>query len=1159
MSFFGNSTQAAQTEKTPDLTAYNILPQNTSQASQDVLIPYFAGIQRIATQWIAPAMNVNTTEVKSSGGGGKGGGGGGGSGQFKYFADLASIVAMGPADTLYMIIVDNTRAFSGLVQNSGAEYVVVSMGQWGNMRLSWGNPNQNPPSAFSYAGQNPMGGQRGKIRAEFPQLYFGSVGKTSAPTIELVLERCPDVPGYAHGAPQIKLSSYGVNPIAVIYEIMTNGRYGLNIPASKFDITYIQGRINALAAASVWLSPIYTNQQPVRSVIQDICQYFDGFVRKVNGLIQIGYYTHASTTGSGAPQLNMDAFLPPGVKFKPVGYSGTINEVLMTQLNSTNYFIQNSVRAADSASRLLTGQPRNVQIDRPFLTAPSLAQAYVEEYLRFNSQPLVTGSGDVKKEAMYTINVGDLAQIEAGDFGAQVLCRITGKTIGADNTGKCGITFEQERGTYDSAYSQPPIYPADNNVYINPAQITKALIVQLPTGLRNKSAIEVAVLAQRQSPTDYGFVTWVSSDDLIFDSTNTASSFAVFATLISTARGNATAGVLDSTGFNISMVGIDKAVGVTHTQALANVTLIFIDKEIMSLETLTALGGNNYHVTAIRGVYGSLVAAHSSGSVWIQNRRAIVPIAWDVFALSSTFYFKLQAFTHFTVFDLSTASTFAFTVGKINASLIGPKNLTVGTDGVRVIFNWQLDPSPQVFGYEIRYGIQGSNWQQATIAIDGIRSAHTVSMIVPPGPWTFYVTSYDEFFNYSANIAQANFTVPSLFTLVEENYGNAQHVIDIGGQIDDAYGSTGSTFTNCFVHPTAYVLVPIDGAAATGNDFNLFDNFVVTPPALCTITTPVLDSLGSGTSIRSSISVYEYLWGFSGVAAAGLDLIVSLAPQWDNSTIVNGYIHPTAYCIVPTSSRLANYVPTSGTGFEMFDTFVLDPVIPTTVTFVQDIGLIGPLLATLTTAIEPGPEEAIPNSSATISCSNDNVTYTQLATGVGTISGTTLARYVKYQAQINDLVNVGIITGLTADTLVAPEIYWTSIEGQMRTSPDNITFGPWQQVQSNFVSDRYIQYMVSWNPYGGAWPVGVSSIWMLLDSPSSIQQGLAKTVAIGGTTFTFSPPFRTQLPPVQVTIVGSVALFPIVVSQSLTSFMVKVFSQAGTDVGGIINWRAEGV
>jgi hypothetical protein len=592
----------------------------------------------------------------------------------------------------------------------------------------------------------------------------------------------------------------------------------------------------------------------------------------------------------------------------------------------------------------------------------------------------------------------------------------------------------------------------------------------------------------------------------------------------------------------------------------------------MSLEVFTALGNNLYYCTAIRGVYGSTVQFHDAGAqAWFIYRANIRPLAWAPFIPGNTYYFKVQTYTQFNTFDLASASTFAYTIGSINAALLGPTNLVVGSDptDTYVIFNWVNDSSPNVAGYEIRYGVIGTNWQQAKIAIRGVSSSHSVTLVIPPGEWTFFVTDYDSFFYYSPNILSQNFTVKKLFTLVEINYGEIEHFVDteFGAIIDDNWGDGNSTFVNCSVHPTAYVLVPVDQALASfvpagGDGFEAFDQFVVSPPSLCTFITPVIDSLGQDTNIRSSIAVYEYLWGFSDSPFSGVDFLRSLPPQWFNAVITNGYIHPSRYSVVPKSTRLASYVPSGGDGFETFDNFVLDPFATTDVSFTQDLLEFGPVNMTLSTQFNNGPEgTGNVISSVGISYSSDNIHFVAapVTGGAGTISATAVSRYVNYSAHLDNSENPGTIASMTVDSLLAPDNYWVPINGQIRTSRDHVTFSDWQEVHSTFTPDRYNQYKVEWSPYGGIWPVSISSVWFLLDSDTTTQKAVARPVTVGGTTFTFSPAFRLQLPTIHVTLVSPGAGFPIITFQSLTGFTVKVFNQAGIDVGGTINWIAEGV
>ena len=166
---------------------------------------------------------------------------------------------MGPGDRLTNVIINNSMAFSGSI-DKGSNEVDVNLGQWGTMRLSWGADDQGPPGLINL-GPYKFGGQRGKIRCVFQGLYFGVVGSTSVPTVELVIERCPDVPGFPHGDQRLIRKGSGVSPIAVIYEIMTNVRYGLGIPSGKFNIPYIQDQINKLFFNFIWISPFDSNNR----------------------------------------------------------------------------------------------------------------------------------------------------------------------------------------------------------------------------------------------------------------------------------------------------------------------------------------------------------------------------------------------------------------------------------------------------------------------------------------------------------------------------------------------------------------------------------------------------------------------------------------------------------------------------------------------------------------------------------------------------------------------------------------------------------------------------------------------------------------------------------------------------------------------------------
>lgn len=89
---------------------------------------------------------------------------------------------------------------------------------------------------------------------------------------------------------------------------------------------------------------------------------------------------------------------------------------------------------------------------------------------------------------------------------------------------------------------------------------------------------------------------------------------------------------------------------------------------------------------------------------------------------------------------------------------------------------------------------------------------------------------------------------------------------------------------------------------------------------------------------------------------------------------------------------------------------------------------------------------------------------------------------------------------------------------------------------------------------------GVAKIIGFLPTVDNIEfiQSAQVVVAAGGATITFPQPFHV-VPQVTATAVGTTALYPVLDGITATSFFVRVFDAAGTNVGGTIIYQAKGV
>jgi hypothetical protein len=145
-----------------------------------------------------------------------------------------------------------------------------------------------------------------------------------------------------------------------------------------------------------------------------------------------------------------------------------------------------------------------------------------------------------------------------------------------------------------------------------------------------------------------------------------------------------------------------------------------------------------------------------------------------------------------------------------------------------------------------------------------------------------------------------------------------------------------------------------------------------------------------------------------------------------------------------------------------------------------------------------------------------------------------------------------------AEVLVGPSAYWTSVVPQLRTSPDGLAWGAWQQIPSTFTAMQYLQFSINWSLTGAPWPFGIESVWLLTDGSPITQTGQVITVA-GTASVVFVTPFR-QVPVVTAVTTASSSVLVSVVSQNALGFSVDTWaSGSGTATNATVNWSATGI
>ncbi|MDD5262370.1 MAG: hypothetical protein PHD76_11050, partial [Methylacidiphilales bacterium] len=189
-------------------------------------------------------------------------------------------------------------------------------------------------------------------------------------------------------------------------------------------------------------------------------------------------------------------------------------------------------------------------------------------------------------------------------------------------------------------------------------------------------------------------------------------------------------------GLQVSMTGLDAAtIDTISSQDQANDTLLaFVNGEIMSIGTVTPLGGGVYKLFPLRARFNTSQQNHAIGDeVWLIRRDQLKALTNTSFVAALTRYFKLQPKTLRATVDLSLCSAinYSFTGNGLGAvaGLALTTAASLQTDGsilAKVFASWTAFTDPEVALYEVGIQPAGGTWDNKTV------SSNTADWVVLP-------------------------------------------------------------------------------------------------------------------------------------------------------------------------------------------------------------------------------------------------------------------------------------------------------------------------------------------------------------------------------------------------------------------------------------------
>ena len=707
MGFWGNTNAQP---KEPKKFA-NISNDQINSNQQAVPVKYLAGRAYVAGDYITPAYNPLAKPVKTQTGKGESSTTG-----YKYFADFALMFCTGgrrPVDAVYKVIVDSDIRWTGTVTRGAADYETIAVDGLGTIYLYWGSETQaidatllspravpggstdpndsttwpeNPSTGGAPVHQlmaagdpNPYSGHydkhpayRGQCYAVFKKWCLGR-DRTSVQNIQLELARgCPFFASF------VAADQSGVNPVAVLYDWLTDTRFGMGLADSQLNQQSFLDAYNALESGSVGparISPLISSQDDFRQAVAQLLEYYDGWIRRNGTVIEAGVWRRGTDIVSVATLTDDDLLQDP--ELEPQGWGPTFNEVTVTYKDKDHHYNDYVQTHRDPNNFRIVGGPRATTLARPWITDVDIAKAYAKVAGAAMAMPFASGTLTVKREWLTNNAVlpGVVFTYSSAFYGLSFLMRLQEIEYPADNAAEAALTVEWERSKWPAMFI-PPGFQGPGGFVSGPRAIWKSGMNEIPYLLADHQFVtQLVPFAVRGNVEVQGYRIWVSLDGgstyQVMPSAASTSQFGSFG-LVASAVGTGDATI----STNLYGIDLDDVVSQTSPEQLDDTLLVMIGGEMLSVGTVSALGAGLYTISVLRGRYGTTAGAYSIGTpMWFIFRDRLKLLDNAQFTPGATISYKYQPFTADQDYDLASITPSTYTIvgfGTVPTPVLSP-------------------------------------------------------------------------------------------------------------------------------------------------------------------------------------------------------------------------------------------------------------------------------------------------------------------------------------------------------------------------------------------------------------------------------------------------------------------------------------------------------
>ena len=469
---------------------------------------------------------------------------------------------------------------------------------------------------------------------------------------------------FAGTAPNSPTDGLDADPSLVVYDILTNSRYGAGVPSS--NIGSLSTYKDYCLANGLWISPAYDSQTSCQSIIDDIAKATNSAVVWSSGLITLVPYGDTAITANGY------TYTPPASAL----YSLTDNDFMKNTTGASNLQSDNPVQMIRKRASDAYNSIKVEFLDRSQYYQPAIAQATnlaaINQYgLRQDStrtfHMFCDGNAaqlsctlQLQREQIQNIYSFTIDQryivLDPMDIIA-----ITDSYLGITNqwvriltiTENDDLSLSVTAEEYLAGNGSAPLYNFEGgggylqNYNLDPGNANMPILFEPPA--QYQEALEV-IMGVCGGSIFGGCQVWISTDGATYQLAGTITGANRMGVLTSSLPA-VTEAVVGFTYDTSSTLSVDLTqsqanLGAASQQAWINLqSLCYVGGELIGYENANLTTAYNYSLTnLIRGCYGSTITQVNVGDPFLRLDSNVFVYPYNANQIGNTIAIKLLSF-----------------------------------------------------------------------------------------------------------------------------------------------------------------------------------------------------------------------------------------------------------------------------------------------------------------------------------------------------------------------------------------------------------------------------------------------------------------------------------------------------------------------------------